>query len=275
MTLSSPRFNSSERLLQAESNDPAMRRGEIGEAVRLIQQALIDLGHPLPTSVRRYGSPDGIYGREVYTKIREFQAKNTLGRDGIVGRNTMHKLDRLLPRAGAPLPALPPGTKTRIHHSVPMVAQGPNPICWVACAAMVLSFKQRRSVTVGEINDGFDPSNSSMRNPATTWPVFYTILDDLGFVSERHPISPGADMILSQLRFHGPFILTHYTQTLAPAIPGVGTHAVVITGIDMNSGDVFFNNPWGTRNQSTTIATILGSMERLWNQNVRSVAYVR
>ena len=274
MALSSPRFNSNERLQQAESNNPAMRRGESGEGVRLIQQALIDLGYPLPASVRRYGSPDGIYGRETFTKIREFQGRNLLGKDGVVGRNTMRKLDRLLPLAGAPLPALPPGTKTRVHHSVPMVAQGPNPICWVACAAMVLSFKQGRSVTVGEINAGFDPSNSSMRNPATSWPVFYAILDDLGFVSERHPMSPGVDMILSLLRFRGPFILTHYTNTLAPAVPGVGTHAVVINGIDMNTGEVFFNNPWGTRNQVTTISTIQGSMERLWNQNIRSVAYI-
>jgi hypothetical protein len=266
---------SNERLVQAESNNPAMRKGEIGEAVRLIQQSLIDLGYPMPISTRRHGSPDGSFGSETHDKVDKFQSRNTLGRDGVVGKNTMRKLDMLLRSAGARLPPLPPGTKTRIHHSVPMVAQGPNPICWVACAAMVMSFKQRRAVTIGEINRGFDPSNSSIPNPATTWPLFYSILNDLGFESEGHRMSPDQDFILTLLRAHGPFILTHFTNTFAPAVAGVGTHAIVITGIDLNNGDVFFNNPWGTRNQTTTVVTIQGSMERLWGRGIRSVAYIR
>src|SRR5207248_2911614 len=40
----------------------------------------------------------------------DFQAKNGLTADGIVGRNTLAKLDRLLPGAAAALPALPDGS---------------------------------------------------------------------------------------------------------------------------------------------------------------------
>ena len=106
MTLRSPRFSWHPRLRSAEMNRPAMRRGEEGDAVRLIQQALIDLGYPLPISVREYGSPDGIYGPETEDGVMAFQRfEPPLRVDGIVGRNTMGALDRLLPN---PAPRLPP-----------------------------------------------------------------------------------------------------------------------------------------------------------------------
>ena len=274
MSLSSQRFSANQTLVAAANNNPALRKGQRGEGIRLIQQGLIELGYPMPISTRKYATPDGIYGSEVKKKVREFQAAHGLGGDGIVGRNTMHKLDALLRTPALPLPPLPRGTKTRLVHNVPMVTQGPNPICWVACAAMVMSFKQHRSVTVGEINNGFDPSNSSMTNPATSWAVFYNILQSLGFTSTGPRISPGVDYLLDTIQWHGPFILTHYTRTLAPAVAGVGTHAVVITGLDMNADKCFYNNPWGTRNDSVSISTILESMERLWPQGIRSVAYI-
>lgn len=119
MALKSPRFAGIPRLQNAANNSPAMGRGETGEPVRVIQQALIDLGFPMPISVRKFGSPDGIYGNETATKIAEFQKKHTLGVDGITGRDTMAKLDALLPTPGAPLPPLPANGKfahkVRVH----------------------------------------------------------------------------------------------------------------------------------------------------------------
>jgi peptidoglycan hydrolase-like protein with peptidoglycan-binding domain len=119
MALKSPRFAGSPRLQNAANNSPAMGKGEKGEPVRIIQQALIDLGFPMPISVRKFGSPDGIYGAETVAKISEFQKKHSLGIDGITGRNTMAKLDELLPTAGAPLPPLPANGnfshKVRLH----------------------------------------------------------------------------------------------------------------------------------------------------------------
>ena len=81
-------------------------------------QGLIDLGFPMPVSTQRYGSPDGIFGKETTAKVREFQSKNGLSPDGIVGKNTMARLDQLLPNAGEPLPPLPKGDfthKVRLH----------------------------------------------------------------------------------------------------------------------------------------------------------------
>jgi peptidoglycan hydrolase-like protein with peptidoglycan-binding domain len=118
MTLKSPRFSSNERLRRADENRPALGRGETGEAVRILQQALIDLGFPLPLSTRKYGSPDGVFGQETAGKVREFQLKNRLAPDALVGHKTMTVLDTLLPRAGAVLPPLPPSGfthKVRLH----------------------------------------------------------------------------------------------------------------------------------------------------------------
>ena len=274
MVLHSMRFSNNQRLVDASDNNPAIYRGERGEGIRLIQQGLIDLGYAMPTTTRRYGSPDGIFGGETKAKVMKFQTDNRLGRDGAVGRNTMHKLEKLLPSTAKPLPPLPAGTKTRLVYSVPMVRQGPNPICWLACVAMILSFKERRSVTIGELNDGFDPSNSSIGVLNSSWPEFYDQLSEFGFTSERSTMSPDVSYIYDIIRWHGPFILTHYAQFPAAIPNNGGTHAVVITGIDMNADKVFYNNPWGTRNDTTSIATIQRSMERLWQRNLKSVAYL-
>jgi hypothetical protein len=119
MALRSPRFARNERLQRAASNNPPLCAGETGEAVRLLQQALIDLGFPMPISVRRFGSPDGIYGHETTGRVREFQRKYGLSVDGVAGRNTWAKLDALLPNPASPLPPLPRGVqydrKVRLH----------------------------------------------------------------------------------------------------------------------------------------------------------------
>lgn len=107
MALKSPRFNRSEQLIRASDNNPPLNGGTQGEGVRLLQQALIDSGFPMPISIRRFGSPDGIYGRETKDAVRGFQRQHKLSPDGIAGRGTMAKLDELFPGDGEPLPPLP------------------------------------------------------------------------------------------------------------------------------------------------------------------------
>src|SRR5690606_16447248 len=70
MALSSPRFAGNTRLEKAASNKPAMGWGEKGEPVRVIQQALIDLGYWLDISTKKFGSPDGIFGNETYERVK-------------------------------------------------------------------------------------------------------------------------------------------------------------------------------------------------------------
>jgi peptidoglycan hydrolase-like protein with peptidoglycan-binding domain len=95
MALVSPRFANSRRLQAASENSPPMRKGETGEAVQNLQQALIDVGFPMPVSTKA-GSPDGIYGDETVNTVYRFQAREGLQRDGIAGHDTFHRLDDLL-----------------------------------------------------------------------------------------------------------------------------------------------------------------------------------
>ena len=119
MALQSPRFKDNQQLQKAAANSPPLRVGDTGQGVRLVQQALTDLGYDLPISYKRYGSPDGIYGGETKAKIKSFQTKHGLSHDGIAGKDTMHKLDELLPGAGTPLKPLPTAGKfdfrIRVH----------------------------------------------------------------------------------------------------------------------------------------------------------------
>lgn len=162
---------------------------------------------------------------------------------------------------------------TKVSYDVPVVRQEQNPICWVACAAMILSHERQQSVTVGELL-GFEPSSASIANPAGgSWQTMYDMLEGWGITSTGPQMSPAPAFITQTLQADGPFILTHFTKTLAPSSTSPGTHAVVVTGIDTGAGECYFNNPWGAMGDKAPINTILQSMERLWEMNLRSVAY--
>jgi hypothetical protein len=158
-----------------------------------------------------------------------------------------------------------------------MVPQGQNPICWVASVAMILSYKGRTSQGLEMLTGGFDPSNSSIPNPnaSSLWVEQYQHLSRLGFVSENPLQSPDAAYIETLLRVHGPWMLTHFATDILPGVFAPNsTHAIVITGIDVGAGRVWYNNPWGRRDQVTTVNTILLSMEHLFHRGILSVSYV-
>ena len=97
-----------------------------------------------------------------------------------------------------------------------------------------------------------------------------------GFVTENPfpDSSPRASYIEDVLHKHGPWMLMHLTSDLAPGIGPNSSHAVVITGIDVTTNQVWFNNPWGNINQVTTVDSILRTMENLQSKGIRSVAYM-
>lgn len=88
-------FVNSQRIQHAAKSDPPMRRGERNDDVAILQQALVDYGYELPRSTRNHVL-DGIYGREMYEKIRFFQTRNNLSIDGIAGEQTFTCLDHLM-----------------------------------------------------------------------------------------------------------------------------------------------------------------------------------
>jgi hypothetical protein len=170
---------------------------------------------------------------------------------------------------------LPPQTKIRL--SVPMRVQEQNPICWVACAAMIASYKGRWSVGIGNFTGGFDPSNSSIPNPAKSQTDYYRLLSSFGFVTENpFPISsPDASYIEDLLRKHGPWMLYHFASDLLPGNFGPNqTHAVVVTGIDRSTNQVWYNNPWGKVDEVATVDKILLAMEHSSSSGMRPVAYM-
>lgn len=98
-----------------------MRWGERGQAVAIVQQAYVDLGHPMPISTLKDGGMDGIFGKETYSATRHFQTKHGLSVDGVVGKQTMTKLDELLPTAGPKPPPQPkPAPNPRFEAAKPL-----------------------------------------------------------------------------------------------------------------------------------------------------------
>ena len=102
MALNSRELRSNQRLQAASRNDPPLKPGESGQAVRLLQEALIAVGYPLPRSTRPNGDVDGIYGRETARKVQEFERDHRLAVDrGIAGMQVLTNLDAELREGSA------------------------------------------------------------------------------------------------------------------------------------------------------------------------------
>jgi hypothetical protein len=188
--------------------------------------------------------------------------------------------------AGQAAPGSPEPQKSIIYF-VPMVRQGRDPLCLVACVAMILSFRHGTSWSVADLT-GPDPSKEPIPDPnvdtdsadmgdfqvSPDW-----TLRDLGFKSERPPVPTPASYIVDLLCEHGPFLLRHlcfdfdYGPGHACSEPN-GDHTVVVTGIDPSNSVVLFNNPWGQVNQRSPINTVLWAMQFGVAFNGDSVAYL-
>ncbi len=96
MSLTSARLSGNKRLVAASNNSPVVTRGEKdNEAVAILQTCFVELGFPMPRSTKPSGLFDGVFGQEMDAVVRQFQSKNQLKADGIVGRNTLGKLDEI------------------------------------------------------------------------------------------------------------------------------------------------------------------------------------
>ena len=131
MSLKYPVFASNKKIQDAYRNSPPLKRGAKGLTVALLQGALIDLGHKLPISTLKKGVPDGIYGEETASAVRQFQADKKLKKDGIAGKNTIGMLDRILSaktslppkKIPKPPPAIPASRDYKIGKVDPSVTR--------------------------------------------------------------------------------------------------------------------------------------------------------
>ncbi len=71
----------------SEAGHPTLRLGSKGDAVRKMQELLLQAGESLP----QFGA-DGDFGGETLAAVRSFQRKHQLEVDGICGKNTWAKL---------------------------------------------------------------------------------------------------------------------------------------------------------------------------------------
>jgi peptidoglycan hydrolase-like protein with peptidoglycan-binding domain len=84
----SARFRKDPRLQAAHEDKLPIKKGAVGMVVKKVQQALIDLKYLLPI----YGV-DGIFWKETEAAVKAFQTKEGLDPSGVVGKDTLDRLD--------------------------------------------------------------------------------------------------------------------------------------------------------------------------------------
>ena len=237
MALKSPRFAGNARLQQAALNQPPMCVGEQGQPVRIIQQALLDLGYSLPISTKRFGSPDGIFGRETRDRIIAFQKKAGLVGDGVVGTKTMAEFDRLLPGLAVPIAPLPPALPVRIKGMIAPIKQPNTMACWATAYTIMLSWQRQQSIS---ILDAITPLGQKWvdaytKNTGTAVTDNRPFARATGLIAEP-PMSFSIRGWADMLRDRGPLWFSFGWSVAGPnGLPNrTGRHLIVITGM---SGD--------------------------------------
>jgi hypothetical protein len=92
----------------AGDNRVLVRRGQKGEAVQLVQQALVAWGcEQLSRNLLPRFGADGDFGSETETAVREFQSFTEIASDGLVGPITLSRLDAFV--VFGEIPEFPPG----------------------------------------------------------------------------------------------------------------------------------------------------------------------
>ena len=161
-------------------------------------------------------------------------------------------------------------TAPNVQYDIEVIKQKQNPICWVASCAMVKAWGTQSSVGVGDLTGGFDPSNSCIANLAGSWQECTDLMNEWGFdvlsVSDLSAGSISADALITALTDKGPAVLLHlcnsfpYGSQWGDSSTMSGAHAVIITGVDTDTAQVFFNNPWGDKDQPADLDTVLQKM---------------
>jgi len=156
---------------------------------------------------------------------------------------------------------------SKTQYDVEVIRQEQNPICWIASCAMVKGYGTKSCIGVGEFTGGFDPSNSCIGNLAGNWRECTRLMETWGFsVMAISDLADGAisgEDLETALRDNGPAVLLHlcggfpYGSQYGETSNLTGAHAVVLTGVDTDSEEVFFNNPWGDKDQSASLDIIL------------------
>ena len=124
-----------------------------------------------------------------------------------------------------------------VKYNVPLYDQGKEPLCWAYCQVMIEDYKngitrtqqeaKQRAIEIAidllgkeNINKGGKPKNRKMVT--------------FNSIAEMHSV----------LTTHGPLYASYGLYENGERIEG---HAVVVTGVNLFTGRVYTNNPWGTK----------------------------
>lgn len=283
ISLKSSRFNppkisaaAAERLKKALNNAPPLAMKESGEAVKALQNALLDLQHP---SIKIPDGATGYFGQQTHEALVAFQRIAKLVRhDGLAGNETLGHLDKLY-LSGKPPDDFGPTDDDEItycpfHMMIPRLKQPSTSVCWATAAAMVYYWRypaemMRAPKEIHEFikyvlrgrphepkkwlqkygdNEGlFGPDNS----------IFYN--DEMGM--KHAGSSPHEDYGLAfwtgKLK-KGPMVL------ISARLVGTETleaHALVVIGIRRFSADnmpsVFVIDPWDGQDKEWTMRELM------------------
>jgi len=187
----------------------------------------------------------------------------------------------------------------KVYYNVMVVSQGLSPVCWLACAAMIIQYKRHytpSAAQLGQLADDFRLASV----PAIA--DYAGALRRLGFavthasgIHDPHALTmrhsarpspgrglsatPDGDVIFALLQNYGPFMLNHMVGSFwyGPGVTvpaGHAAHAVVVTGIDTGTNTVYFNNPWGIRDVPTTTSSVVHAIRRYDRPGQYSIAYL-
>ena len=241
MPLTAPRFKNNARLQKAAENNPYMMFPETGEAVRLLQQALIDSGYPMPISTRKYGSPDVVFGNETKILPGKYQKSRGLNADGICGKKTLAQLDSELKGPAPALPPLPSSANSSnsgyVSYAVPglfePVKQPSGMSCWAAMDTMMLSWKDPMSYGIADAVANLGPRYPKILKDDTGLPITENrrLAQRAGMQAE-YLMNPSAQGWEQLLRDHG-LLWTSFAWQVTKATGGVvsGRHIIIEYGI--------------------------------------------
>ena len=107
-SLSNERFKDLEQLQKVADDELLLKKGSKGDGVLAVQEALRDMAFNLQRyemNGRMRGGPDGSFGPQTQTALKNFQAHAArllpgISADGVLGPKSLAALDRLAPAPG-------------------------------------------------------------------------------------------------------------------------------------------------------------------------------
>ena len=211
------KFKHCQQLQKASTNSPPLKRGTVGEGVRLVQDAFHTLGYALPASTLPSGGFDGIYGGETKEVVAAFQRTHLLKDDGQVGELTLAKLESELTK---PAPAPPPKLEDFLPHTVPgrvrrilqsellhpsNLTRNTDWLCWAAAVTTMQSWRDRTDYAALDVIKGLGEFYETRFEfgRGIPWPAYGMLLDRAGMKALPPQTVPTPMEWYELLRDHG------------------------------------------------------------------------